>query len=110
MIKRPTREELAATCERLRANYQERFGKFGGSFDCWANGAQIAGEAAFGGSVGPMCGAAVRYARRTGWHGLFGRLVSFKTLEDAELELSKELDVVLEKLASGERPRIFGGI
>jgi len=110
VIRRPTREELTALCDRLEARYRERFGTFGGSFDSWANAAKIAGEAAFGGSVGPMCGAVVRYARRTGWRGLFGPLISFKTLEDAELELSNELDLVLGKLASGQRPRIFGGL
>lgn len=107
MIKRPTRVDLTALCERLDLKYRGRFSAVGGGFDSWANGAMIAGEAAFGGSVGPMEGAVVRYARRTGWLGLFGPLVSFKTLEDAELELCEELDRLLEKLASGRKPRMF---
>src|SRR2546427_1281748 len=105
-MKTPTREERRTLCERLDAKYRPRFSAFGGSFDSWANGALIAGEAAFGGSVGPMCGAAVRYARRTGWHGLVGPLVPFKALEEAEVDLCVELDAVLEKLASGWRPRM----
>jgi hypothetical protein len=106
-MRAPTREERWVLCERLDAKYRPRFSVFGGGFDSWANGALIAGEAAFGGSVGPMCGSVVRYARRTGWHGLFGPLVPFRTFEDAELELCLELDALLEKLASGWRPRMF---
>jgi len=104
MIRRPTRDELRKLCERLELGYQDRFSAFGGGFSSWANSAHIAGEAAFGGRIGPMAGAMVRYARRTGWHGLIGPLVPFKTLDDAELELRRELDAVLEKLAKGWRP------
>jgi hypothetical protein len=107
MIKRPTRDELTELCERLNVRYRDRFSAFGGGFSSWANGAHIAGEAAFGGRIGPMDGAMVRYARRTGWRGLFGPLVSFKTLGEAEIELCRELDAVLEKLAKGWRPRMF---
>jgi hypothetical protein len=108
-IRRPTRDELTALCRRLDSDYRERFLAFGGGFDAWANGANIAGEAAFGGSAGPMWGAVVRYARRTGWAGLFGPLVSFRTIEDAESELRKELDLILDQLKAGIRPRSFGG-
>jgi hypothetical protein len=108
MIRRPTRDELRELCERLNLRYRDRFSAFGGGFNSWANGAHIAGEAAFGGRIGPMDGATVRYARRTGWHGLFGPLVPFTTLDDAESELCQELDLVLEKLATGWRPRMFG--
>jgi hypothetical protein len=50
----------------------------------------------------------VRYARRTGWGGLFGPLVSFRTLEDAERALRHELDLILDQLKAGIRPRSFG--
>jgi hypothetical protein len=108
MIKRPPLDELAELCERINLRYRDRFSAFGGGFNSWANRAHIAGEAAFGGRIGPMEGAIVRYARRTGWYGLFGPLVPFKTIGDAEIELCQELDVVLEKLAKGWRPRMFG--
>ncbi len=106
-MRTPSRDERLALCQRLDAKYRPRFSAFGGGFDSWANGALIAGEAAFGGSIGPICGAVVRYARRTGRHGIFGPLVPFKTLEEAELELCVELEAVLHKLASGWRPRMF---
>jgi hypothetical protein len=96
-----------AVCERLETDYREQFDAYGGGFDTWANGAMIAGETAFGGLVGPMWGAVVRYARRTGWGGLFGPLVSFRTLEDAERELRHELDLILDQLKVGVRPRLF---
>src|SRR5437867_7597474 len=106
-IKRPTRDELMSLCQRLETDYRERFDAHGGGFNAWANGAMIAGEAAFGGRVGPMWGALVRYARRTGWGGLFGPLVSFRTLDDAESELRRELDLILNQLEDGVRPTLF---
>ena len=65
-------------------------------------------EARFGRPTGPMWGPSQRYARRTGVLGLFGPLVPFRSVEDAERDLRIEIEQYLAKLAAGHKPRMFG--
>jgi hypothetical protein len=64
-------------------------------------------EARFGTILGPSFVASARYARRPSWLGLFGPLVPFRSLEDAERELREEIDRYLAKLQSGHLPKLF---
>jgi hypothetical protein len=103
------RPEIGAVEERLHADYSERFFAAGATgFDTWGNGAKIGIEARFREGFGPVFGPAVRYARLPGWLGLFGPLVPFRSLEDAERELRQEIEDYLAKLQAGHKPRIFG--
>lgn len=103
------RQDLYAAIERLERDYRNRFVEAGASgFDAWGNNAKIGVEARFGTTVGPMWGPSARYARRTGWHGLVGPLVPFRTVQQAEQELRNECERYLALLAAGYKPRMFG--
>jgi|SRR5712692_2220391 len=99
---------IGAVEERLHADYAERFFAAGATgFDTWGNGAKIGVEARFKEGFGPVFGPVVRYARRSGWLGLFGPLVPLRSLEDAERELREQIEGYLLKLQAGHRPRLF---
>jgi len=99
---------IGALEERLHADYAERFFAAGATgFDTWGNGAKIGIEARFQEGFGPVFGPVVRYARRSGWLGLFGPLVPFRSLGDAEAELRAAIDDYLARLQAGHRPKLF---
>ena len=102
-------DDIDRAIERLERDYRDRFVAAGASgFDAWGNGAKIGVEARFGRPTGPMWGPSQRYARRTGVLGLFGPLVPFRSVEDAERDLRIEIEQYLAKLAAGHKPRMFG--
>jgi hypothetical protein len=103
------RQELQDVCKRLERDYGERFIAAGATgYASWANNANIGFEARFGKTIGPMLAPVAHYARRHGWHGWFGPLVPFRTVEDAERELRQEIETYLAKLHAGYKPRMFG--
>ena len=90
-------DALLAICDRLEADYRDRFIAAGASaFNAWANATKIVVEADYGGSFGTVRGASVSYARRTGPFGKFGPAKPFKTLEEAERELREQIERQLE--------------
>lgn len=102
------RRQVDDVWQRLQSDYADRFFAAGATgFNAWGNGAVIGVEANFGKAFGPSFVASARYARREGWLGLFGRLVQYRSLEEAEEELRQEVDAYLSKLDSGHKPRLF---
>jgi hypothetical protein len=94
--------------ERIQAEYADRFFAAGATgFNAWGNGALLGVEVNFGKTFGPSFVASVRYARRDGWLGLFGRLLPFRSLEEAERELREQIESYLLKLQAGHRPGLF---
>jgi hypothetical protein len=89
----PTAAERKAICERLETDYQDRFTAIGGAFSAWMGGTKLGVEALFGGRVGPMWTASVRYAKRLGyWIGPLQPVVS---LEDAEARIRADIEEYL---------------
>jgi hypothetical protein len=100
------KDALLAICERLEADYRDRFIAAGASaFNAWANATTIGVEAAYGRGSGPIWVTDVSFARRKGPFGLLGPPQPLKTLEEAEPELREQIERQLE---SGHPPRVFG--
>jgi hypothetical protein len=106
MVMAMSKGALLAVCERLEADYRDRFIAAGASaFNAWANATTFGVEALYGTGIGPAWNASVSYARREGPFGLFGPARPLKTLQEAEHELREQIERQLE---SGRRPRVFG--
>lgn len=90
-----SKEARVALCERLEAEYRDRFLAIGASaFNAWANARKVGVEAAFGARSGPLWVASVVYARRM---RPFGPAVPLTTLQEAAQELRRQIETELNR-------------
>jgi len=90
-----SKEARVAVCERLEAEYRDRFVAAGASaFNAWANATKLGVEAAFGTRSGPLWATSVVYARRK---ALFGPVVPLRSLTAAADELRQQIDSELSR-------------
>src|SRR5688572_5319152 len=78
--------------ERLERDYRERVERYARGFEVWGNSTTVAYDIHLGGRVGPSEGGIERYARRTGFHGLFGRRIRLRELADIEAQFRQEIE------------------
>jgi len=101
----PVRAEIAQLIERLRQDYEERFGRLGGGFNMWWNRTTIGVESLFPGRghIGPGWDATSTYGRLSWWP--FGTWRQVNSIGDAERDLRKQIE---DFLAAGKAPRLPG--
>jgi hypothetical protein len=85
--------EKKALCDRLEADYHDRFAAIGGGFSAWTGGTRLGVEALFGGRSGPMWSASVRFAKRRGYW--IGRLQALLSLDEAEDAIRADIEKYL---------------
>lgn len=89
-------------CRRLEQDYQGRIGQFAKGIDCWGNSTTVGFEVRLGeGRAGPLWGNHVKYAKRVGLLGVFGRRVQTRDLTDIERQFRHEIDEWLLERAQG---------
>jgi hypothetical protein len=91
--------------ERLERDYSERVARYAHGLDVWGNSTTVGYDIPLGGRVGPSDGGIARYARRTGFLGLFGRRVRVRELADIEAQFRQEIE---QWLADQERKHSAG--
>ena len=86
-----------AVCERMEADYRDRFAAIGGGMSAWCGGVTLGVEALFGGRVGPMWQASIRIRRRP--FGI-GRARPVLDIDEAEAQLRVKIEDYLASRAS----------
>lgn len=76
-------------------DYEARVGRFTGGLGVWGSPTWVGYEIPLGGRVGRMKASSVRYAKKLGLFGWFGRRVQIRDLADVERQFREELDVWL---------------
>jgi hypothetical protein len=82
--------------ERLERDYNERVARYAHGLDVWGNSTTIGYDIPLGGRVGRCDGGIARYARRTGFLGLFGRRIRVHELADIEAQFRRDIEQWLE--------------
>jgi hypothetical protein len=78
--------------EALERDYDKRVARYAHGLDVWGNSTTIGYDIPLGGRVGRSDGGIARYARSTGFLGLFGRRVRVRDLADIERQFRREID------------------
>ena len=100
----PDDHELFELAERLETEYRERVERAGGGFGVWLGGTRAGVEILLGGRIGPVDGTSIKYARRTGPLGLWGRRIALHDIGEIERELREFVDSWLrDQSARGTR-------
>jgi hypothetical protein len=83
--------------DRLEHDYLARVRRVAGGFGIWGSSTMVGYEIPLGGRVGRMAGNHVRYARRSGFLGLFGPRVLVRDLGNIEREFRREIEAWLNE-------------
>jgi hypothetical protein len=78
--------------ERLERDYVARVSRYARGFEVWGNSTTVGYDIPLGGRVGRSEGGMARYARRTGFLGLFGHRIRVRELAEIEAQFRKEIE------------------
>jgi hypothetical protein len=77
--------------DRLERDYRERIGRYARGLDVWGNSTTVGYDIPLGGRIGRSDGGIARYAKRTGFLGMFGPRIRIRELADIEAEFRREI-------------------